>query len=127
MAGTARDFAQIGCCGAKSGVPRKLFSASAGALPNRIDGSRRRNRCDARVRANDDALRNAQLFSRFFSRTHSWSACVPRHRRRHLACLAGGSAAFAAGTPRHIRVAKVLTVEKTVIRFRPADDSCGSE
>jgi hypothetical protein len=66
MAGTARDFAQIGCCGAKSGVPRKLFSASAGALPNLIDGSRRRNRCDARVRANDDALRNAQLFSRFF-------------------------------------------------------------
>jgi hypothetical protein len=36
---TSRDFAQIGCCDAKSGARRNFFSASAKALRNDADAS----------------------------------------------------------------------------------------
>ena len=67
--------------------------------------------------------RNAQLFSSdFFSNARAQRVLSrgPASPSRALGVL---SPTRAAATPRHIRVAKVLTVEKTVIRFRPADGS----
>jgi len=123
----ARDFAQIGCCDAKTGAPRKLFFDPQVRQETASTHHRRRHRRGARVRANDGALRNAQLFSSIFSQAHPRAECARDRRRLHRARNGGGFVALAAGRPGHIRVSKVLTVEKTVIRFRPADGSCGSK
>ena len=124
----AFDFAQIGCCDAKSGVRRdgSVMSADAVGCAVGMASAGVRMRCassgqqamsDETRSCFQDVFRERMRVCAAHDGVGDGVVCIPR-------ATTPGSRCGRAGT---FVLQKVLTVEKTVIRFRPADQSCGSE
>jgi hypothetical protein len=123
-------FAQIGAnrivrC-RNPGLRRNYFQAAAGAVRARAHAApelaeRLATFASPRV-SSEKTLEKSSLLQRRFAREHVLTSHRGLHRR------ASGPIAGGSGRPRvENNSAKVLTPEKTVIRFRPADVTCGRE
>ena len=124
---SSRTFAQIGLCGAKRGASRRRRRRARTDARNAFgNASPRCAQRDARARKkNRDALKAAPDIA--FSVLEKFScdarcAIVARRRRRRRRFPAGAADA----APENF-LPELLTVRKSVIRFRPADVSCGRE
>jgi hypothetical protein len=130
VAARAVAFAQIRAIGlARAGNPplaKKYFRAGSGA-PKRARAVPRMRAANPRMRRHAGAAGKKCLKKSGF---HATASVRPRTRARtaasRVAC--GGKAIrLVRGRARKKTCGKVLTAEKSVIRFRPADVSCRSE
>ncbi|WP_407352609.1 hypothetical protein [Luteimonas sp. R10] len=123
----SRTFAQMGLCDAKTIVPPDCRRTVAGALFRTVAARRahravRRRGAHRRSRASTKALKK----SRFLHAPTTVAAAAAALRAPATHALGACAGKRAAPAPENNR-AGVLTVEKTVIRFRPSRRCCRNE